>query len=368
MKFCDFLNLIGIKNLNKERFEDWNLSKRRLEIIEKIKSSEKNIVIWGASSGGKGVLKFIRDLGKEANYFVDIDKNKQGKVLEGIKIFPPSNIGENDFVLIGSIFEDEISRFLEDMNVEYVKDIIYILNFETPLFNFSILNNHLEELSAVFNLLSDKESKMVFSSYIKYILTTSPLHIQRSKYKQYFHPLVRPEKGDIIVDGGAFNGDTACEFLTYEPHIKKIYSFEPDNENFLELVHNCKDKRVVAIKKGLWSENKELTFNCGRGSGSYIGAGNKNTTKIQAVSLDSFFKDKALPDLIKLDIEGSELEALKGAREIINKKQPKLQISLYHEPLHLFKIPLFLKAINPNYKFYLGHHSGLFMELVLYAI
>jgi len=370
MKFYDFLNSLCIKNLNKECFEDWNLSETKKEIIRKIKLSKKNILIWGASEGGREVLEFVREQGIEPRYFVDIDKNKQGNTLDGIRIFSPSKVSNNDLVLVGNIFQDEIVHYLEKMNIEYIGNIFYVLNRESVIkFNFSILNNHLEELIDVFNLFSDQESRTVFSSYIKYILTSSPLYIRRAKYKQYFHPLVKPEKDDIIVDAGAFNGDAACEFLKYEPNIKKIYSFKPDDKNFLKLVENCKDERVVPIKMGLWSKSDEkLSFKANLGVGSYIVKSKDGAEKISTITLDDFFKDKDFPNLIKMDIEGADLEALKGAREIIKNKKPKIQICLYHKPTHLFKIPLLLKSINPNYNFFLGHHSGILVDLVLYAI
>lgn len=378
MKFRNFLNYIGIKGVNKEGFEDWNFFKndKTKSIKDKIKSTKKNIVIWGASEGGRRVLKFLQEHGIEPDYFVDIDKNKQGKTLDGIRIFSPSKVGTDDLVVIGSVFQDEIVHYLEKMNVEYIKNIFYILKIDSAIkFNFSILNNHfsilnnhLKELIEIFNLFSDKESRVVFSSYLKYILTTSPLYIRKAKYKQYFHPLVKPEKNDIIVDGGGFDGDTSCLFLKEEPNIKKIYSFEPDDKNFSKLVENCKDKKVVPIKMGLWSESdKRLSFNYGLNESCYVVEGGREK-KISTISLDNFFKNKELPNLIKMDIEGSELEALKGAKEIIRSKKPKLQICLYHDPTHLFKIPLSLKSKRQDYKFFLGHHTGATTELILYAI
>jgi len=369
MKFHDFLNYTGL-NTNKERFEDWNIPKRKGEIIGRIKSCKKNIVIWGASEGGKRVLKFLQEYGIEPDYFVDIDKNKHGKTVDGIRIFSPSKVGTDDLVVIGSVFQDEIVHYLEKMNVEYIKNIFYILKIDSAVkFNFSILNNHLKELIEVFNLFSDKESRMVFSSYLKYILTTSPLYIRKAKYKQYFHPLVKPEKNDIIVDGGGFDGDTSCLFLREEPDIKKIYSFEPDDKNFSKLVENCKDKKVVPIKMGLWSEsNKKLLFKSGFDKGSHVINSKEKGKGVLSISLDDFFENKHLPNLIKMDIEGSELEALKGAKEIIRNNKPKLQICLYHDPTHLFKIPFFLKSIRQDYRFFLGHHTGTIAELVLYTI
>jgi len=71
---------------------------------------------------------------------------------------------------------------------------------------------------------------------------------------------------------------------------------------------------------------------------------------------------------IKMDIEGAELNALKGAANIIARLRPKLAISVYHRPNHMIDIPLYLKSLIPDYKLYLRHYSIYPQETILYAI
>jgi hypothetical protein len=58
---------------------------------------------------------------------------------------------------------------------------------------------------------------------------------------------------------------------------------------------------------------------------------------------------------IKMDIEGSEMEALKGAASTIKNRKPCLAISVYHKPEGIVTIPAFLQNLVPEYKFYLRH-------------
>ena len=65
---------------------------------------------------------------------------------------------------------------------------------------------------------------------------------------------------------------------------------------------------------GLWSSNTTLYFN-GSGTGGSRIVDHQSESSIEAVALDSYVNDKVT--FIKLDIEGAEMEALKGARQII---------------------------------------------------
>ena len=71
---------------------------------------------------------------------------------------------------------------------------------------------------------------------------------------------------------------------------------------------------------------------------------------------------------LKMDIEGSELAALRGAERIIREQRPKLAICVYHKPEDLREIPSLLLSYHPDYKLYLRHYSINETETVLYAI
>lgn len=72
--------------------------------------------------------------------------------------------------------------------------------------------------------------------------------------------------------------------------------------------------------------------------------------------------------LIKMDIEGAELQALIGGMHTIIRNKPKLAISLYHKRDDMFKIPLLIHNFCPAYRLYIRHHCTTFSETVLYAI
>ena len=88
------------------------------------------------------------------------------------------------------------------------------------------------------------------------------------------------------------------------------------------------------------------------------------------VSLDDYATSNNLRcDMLKLDIEGAEPEALRGAIHTLQRDRPKIQISIYHAPwMQLVTIPLWGMEHLPEYNFYIGHHSAWFPETMLYGI
>ena len=73
--------------------------------------------------------------------------------------------------------------------------------------------------------------------------------------------------------------------------------------------------------------------------------------------------------ILKLDIEGAEINGLNGAKNIIREQKPKLAICLYHRPEDLWEIPCLIHEINPDYKMIVKHHNRMiYIDTVLYAV
>ena len=93
----------------------------------------------------------------------------------------------------------------------------------------------------------------------------------------------------------------------------------------------------------------------------------KGSYEVECVALDSVLHDVAV-SFIKMDIEGSELSTLVGAKELIRKNSPILAICVYHRQGDLWDIPCFSMTLNPDYSFYLRPHLLEGWDLVCYAI
>ena len=90
--------------------------------------------------------------------------------------------------------------------------------------------------------------------------------------------------------------------------------------------------------------------------------------EIEVVALDDDIKEAV--SVIKMDIEGYEKEAIRGAASHIRNERPNMLVSAYHLPGDIFEIPLLIDSIRDDYRFYLrGYGKGLWpCDYVLYAV
>lgn len=171
----------------------------------------------------------------------------------------------------------------------------------------------------------------------------------------------------MFVDCGAYIGDTLLAFAQETGDFKKAYLFEPDTSvrSVLEKnVKKYKDKFCV-IEAGAYSHKAILRFcETGMGLGTIVDNGD-NVVSVETID-EVVGNDKVT--FIKMDIEGSELEALKGAENTIKRDKPKLAICIYHKDEDFYMIPKYIRSIVPEYKMYVRHYSDTASETVLYAI
>ena len=123
------------------------------------------------------------------------------------------------------------------------------------------------------------------------------------------------------------------------------------------------DKRTKIYSQGLGEKVANLKFSNDATLGSRITK--KGHLTIQVVPLDRIINKATF---IKLDIEGAEKEALRGAKKIIIKYSPKLVICIYHKSTDLWRIPLLIKKYVSSYSFYLRHYGQFIYGTVCYAV
>ncbi|WP_169728203.1 FkbM family methyltransferase [Helicobacter pametensis] len=171
---------------------------------------------------------------------------------------------------------------------------------------------------------------------------------------------------EIMIDCGAFTGDTALKFAQYCKTYRKIYAFEPDQISYQKLIKNTQNLNITPFQKGVSSRSDTLSFDIQDSGCSNFNK--KGKLQIQVEAIDSLLKIENQPiTFIKMDIEGSELEALRGAKQTIQKYKPKLAICIYHRKEDLITIPQYIKSLHPDYKIFIRNHQQIPEDTVLYA-
>ena len=172
-----------------------------------------------------------------------------------------------------------------------------------------------------------------------------------------------------MIDAGACLGDSAVCFAKAVGQQGKVYAFDPVEDHLEVLRFNAaqnSDLVIEALPYGL--SDQEIDCPPIR-IGNYAPGFNAASVPVPLKSLDSVLVSGKVEriDFIKMDIEGSELAALRGAAASIRHYRPKLAISLYHNPNDLFEIPFYIQGNFPFYEMYFVHHTIHNEESVLYC-
>jgi len=184
------------------------------------------------------------------------------------------------------------------------------------------------------------------------------------------------EPGDHVIDAGGCWGDTALYFAHKVGANGKVYSFEflPDNLKIynrnLDMNPELK-RRVNLIENPIWSTaGNEIAIDA-NGPGTSLRPNDSSHDKMRfcTESIDHLVEAGQIEkvDFIKMDIEGAELNALKGAEQTIRRFKPKLAITVYHSLNDFWEIPEWLESLGLGYKFYLRHFTIHSEETVLFA-
>lgn len=275
----------------------------------------------------------------------------------------------------GSFFGDSIVNLGKFLGLnDVLTRILYAQDRKEPtkgmLYAEKYFSEHKTEVEAIASLLSDDTSREVYLAAIQYRKTHNPKDAPKySKHDQYFvKDIVSLTDSEVFVDCGAYDGDTMKEFIkATNGHYQRIVCFEPVEEFHRRLETRGQGKSVTAICAGVYKETTTLRFNADGGKGSAISSASEHTISVPVRAIDDVPECNDAT-FIKMDVEGSELDALKGAKQTILRNKPKLAICIYHMQRDFVEIPKYIHHLVPDYQLYIRHHSFSINETVLYAI
>lgn len=305
------------------------------EITNKMKIGK--FIVYGAGYMGQRVLEIARIIGAINNCICVWDKNTalHGTFIDNnIEIRSPEiNYNEFDYVIV-SVSE----KFKPNV--------------------FSEVMNTLHELKV--------PKEKILRSYFT-------LFNQSGQYFDKDIIIPRLSNNEVFVDGGSYDFYTSkCFIELCESHhiaISKIYAFEPD-EVLYDTCRKFEEKQelIEVFNYGLWSDNRTMYFSALESTLGNSRIAEDGDISIEVVALDNIIPKNEKATFIKLDVEGAELEALKGAEKLIRSNKPKLAISIYHKLWDFIDIPIYLKSVVPEYKLYLRHYKVNSCDTILYCV
>lgn len=334
--------------------------------------AEKKIILFGTGGVYNFDSKYFYENGIEVYALCDNNPKKWDTLIDGVQVLPPDELCKLDdcFVFILASYTEHIQQIqsqLQDMGIPCIPFIPYI-----------ILHEH-EQVLAAYELLSDKESQVLYYAAIAARLGLAPVDNEHVMADQYFAvPFFKFLKTtEVFVDVGAFSGSVTEAFINSRLGcFKRIFCIEPETRAFQAL-----QNRISRLKKE-WVFEEDAIQCYQVGIGAYSGEialemVNAPTTSrvkpradggptIQLHRLDDLFADERV-DFIKADIEGAEMDMLVGGKSVIARDKPLLAISAYHRIDDLYRLALFLKKLVPEYKFAIRQHALNLLEMVLYC-
>lgn len=336
-------------------------------VWERLRECDKPIVLYGMGNGADKILDWCEANGVKVQGVFASDEFVRGQQFRGFTVERydtlKARLGEDLLVVIAFASErDEVlAKFAElDAEQEVLAPHLPLFD-ETELVSREWLTKYANELQTVYDLLVDEQSRKVFSATLNYKLSGKINYLSDCTTQRVddIRELLCPTQDEVYLDLGAYNGDTIRELgeLT-QWQWREVIAVEPDRRN-------CRKLRVLADElaasnlpvevheAGIWDKEGELGFSDSGGRQStFIGA-EKRTVPV--TTLDAVAAGRAAT-LIKMDVEGAEVQALTGGKETLQKFLPRLFIAAYHYDVDLFRLPLLLKAIAPQYEIYLRKH------------
>lgn len=348
--------------------------------------TDGRLVLFGAGNLGRKALRSLRSAGIEPLAFADNNRARWGTETAQLHVLPPIEAAEKYgesalFVvtiwLVGHAFRSTRSQ-LEELGCQHIVSATSL----RWKFADELLPDHCHdsphkvieqamEVKAASGIWADEESQIEYARQLHWRLHGDHNRLGGDHRERIYFPdsIFLPAAGEIVLDCGAFDGDTARDIMERNPAYSEIICCEPDPSNYercLTWLHGLREEhRIIVHNLAVGAKREELKFRALGTEGSSIQIDGE--TSILSVPIDELIAGQ-VPTYIKMDIEGAELAALEGARHTIRTGRPVLAISVDHRQNDLWRIPLFIRSLRTDYKLFLRQHFADGWDVVCYAV
>ena len=357
-------------------------------MLDELRQARQIVLFGGTAWLIDKYLPWLQGAGVEEKvlYVCDNDVVKHGSVINGYLIHPTNKILENPDATI-CILAGHTSAIYRSIRNAGIKNTIICaphfrhqftkpLDVQSALLSRKFVIENKSRLKSIYNqndLYTERALKEIMRQRLldSYAFVEPKSMFEFDTEENYFVDRSLAPLTDItFIDCGAYNGDsTSAIRRQFGKQLKKVIAFEPFPNSYRQL--------SLHLSTPVYGSVECVTINCGVGSKSATAfieinldpAANALTERGEGVpvevrTIDSFNFDILGDAVLKLDVEGGELEALKGAKGFIQNHNPYIAICVYHKMEDILQLPEFIYSANKDYTFFLrgGVHT------VCYAI
>lgn len=345
------------------------------EILDFLSKTEKPVYVFGGGEVANLIKKELEMNNIRLTAFiVDYlpEHSERSRFIESNS----SSLNE-EFILVRGFLnsfymsdEELMTRFPKCLKVITIIDM-YEASVVEPIEEEFYMSNKARFDNVRKNLFDDISTKSFDAFIATKIFKDNKTLLSVVEKEQYFFEKSPWEysSNETYLDCGAYTGDSINDFIEeVNGKYKRIIAIEPDSENYKILNENIKINKwenITTVACGIYEKRDIMKFNSTGDMEAQISQDGE--IEIEVDSIDNIVNNQAV-SIIKMDIEGTEMSALKGAERTILKNRPILMISAYHKKTDLFEIYEFVSNKVNDYVFFFRCHKPLAIDAVLYAV
>jgi FkbM family methyltransferase len=343
--------------------------------------------LFGATSAAEPVVDYLEGRGKHVVGFIDNRAAVLGEVYRGLPLVAPAQwlreSSNTDAILIVSAHQVAIAtQLIHELDIAPERVFPYVSDMFIGSFGRHAIASYGVAIEQLWEGLADEESRSYLHALLAYRWTMDARLLKPNPRLAgmylYDAPQTRFCSNDVVVDAGAFDGNTAGLFLERVGPVGKVYAIEGFTLNFDSLLKRaaqaCWGDRVVPILVALSDvSGQAMEFTGDMAAGDARARATvtlaQNNSCVKSMTLDDLFGDSHGDKVawLKLDIEGAEAVALKGGMRLLARDKPCLIVALYHRPQDLWQLPHLLRTeLNQRGPYFLGHHPAAYYEPELF--
>lgn len=359
----------------------------------------KSLYLYGAGYTARICLKVLKNAGFGIKALIDDDILKQGTLVDSYTVLSYEEFVDKCkkegevYVILTSIYGKQIYNRLSSISnvviCEMYEWYMEILDAQGISCEKSLDDVELEGYKRNTDMLKpylkDEESRSVYDGIYQYFKTNKIQYLvdictEEETYfihevKEYFR-----DRRINLVDVGAYEGELLRAIISSSINVKTWFCFELEKDNFERLKENIKKNPLsdsmncIIENLGLWNQKKRMQV-LNQGTASKVSEqaqaeemfDGREAETCEMETIDNYFRNIKV-DMIKMDIEGAEMQALEGGIHTIKRDRPLLAISIYHYVKDYYRIMQFLMDNLDEYSYYIRQHALIYGETILYAI